>query len=143
MLTWHERRNLSPQERFNKSYTITDSGCWQWSEKTKRGVPIIGIGTETHNARRFSFIINIGEIFESSYTVITNCGNAMCVNPNHLDLICKQENAKKHSNAKFNFYDNCIKCGFPKNNFVTYGDTKVCPECMRIRTRNRRKNERN
>ena len=70
---------------------LSPNGCWKWKGSTnKSGQPIfkqksISSSTQKENisARNYVWILNNKSIKEG-YKIITNCGNILCINPNHL-----------------------------------------------------------
>ena len=136
--SWHEKRTLTPKQRFEASILKDENDCWVWQGKIKRNLPVICIEQNYINAKLYSFIENVGEIFESNYTVVNNCGNNICVNPAHLNLENRVLQAFKKAKKFFDSLTNCKKCGFKKEGFIADGKGSLCcPECIKNRQKKR------
>jgi len=140
MIIVREKRDLIAQEIFNKSYIVNESGCWIWSGKNTRGVPYIYADDKIINAKRFIFTKEIGEIFESIYTLGNSCDNNQCVNPNHLIIMTRTEKASIAFMKKTTASGVCNQCGLHRDYFrKTANGKKECPDCRKTRNKNRKR----
>jgi hypothetical protein len=88
-------------ERFWSSISATTAeGCWSWNgPKNKQGYGrfMKSIGerkTVELKPHRFSYELIVGEI-DKDLTVDHTCRNKSCVNPSHLEIVSRGENAKR------------------------------------------------
>lgn len=69
-----------------------ENECWVWSGITKGNYPRLDLGKNsdgkraTRSARNYSYEKYIGPI-PDNLQVTTTCGNTLCTNPNHLQLV--------------------------------------------------------
>ena len=77
------------EERFKSNINIKDeNSCWNWLGCTRQNY---GYGVFQHNyvklpASYYSLLIFCGIDIPSGMRVFNICGNALCVNPNHLEI---------------------------------------------------------
>ena len=86
------------KDRFEKHIEkITESGCWIWTgcASSKKGTPYgrFSFGGKVRFAHRISFLIYNGVLFDD-LCVLHRCDVPSCVNPNHLFLGTKKDNAQ-------------------------------------------------
>jgi hypothetical protein len=85
----------SLQERFERQYTPEpNSGCWLWAgfERSNQGYGGIQIGGRAKFAHRVSWELHRGPIPDGLF-VLHKCDVPSCVNPDHLFLGTKRDNA--------------------------------------------------
>lgn len=100
-----------PLPRFNASYEVRANGCWEWTGSVaSHGYGSFGVDGRTETAPRVAYKLFVGEIPEGA-CVLHSCDNRLCVNPNHLTVGDKAQNAQEAvergrmtlpSNAKLN-----------------------------------------
>jgi hypothetical protein len=79
----------TPEERFMRFVTRTDSGCWQWNGATHSdSVPQFAPGNGAHptEARRWAYEHWNGPI-RQGMRIGPKCGNVSCVAPAHLEAM--------------------------------------------------------
>lgn len=86
-------------ERFwSKVNKKTNSGCWEWTaRKNDDGYGTIKINNKQCYSHRFSWQLFNGFILKGLF-VLHKCDNPSCVNPDHLFLGTKKDNAKDRDN---------------------------------------------
>lgn len=125
--------------RFNQKYNILENGCWEWTGKIEKS----GYGRFWKNgksvfAHRFAYEIFNGVIPEK-LTVDHLCKNRKCVNPNHLDLATRHENARRGNNKIAN-NKSITHC--PQgheydiiNTYVKLNGERACKVCSKLRNK--------
>lgn len=90
-------REIAPEERFRRRYTIDDGGCWIFGGRLNHD----GYGTMFWNGHRYlahqiSYLWNIGDIPEE-LEIDHTCKNRACVNPEHLEAVAHRVNVMRGS----------------------------------------------
>jgi DNA-binding transcriptional regulator YhcF (GntR family) len=71
--------------RFKTLITIDDNGCWNWHKKRTNGNLLFHIGrSKGFSARRWIWFEFYKKHITQDHHIFYNCGNNMCVNPEHL-----------------------------------------------------------
>lgn len=99
--------NLTPDCIYNNSIPEPNSGCWLWLERTNKGGYGVLKRRQVHLlAHRASFTLFKGPIYEGA-SVLHNCNNRLCVNPEHLRLGSDFQNAQdkiRSGNSRTNVF---------------------------------------
>lgn len=83
------------------------TGCWNWT-KARYGNGEYGAvwnGVRTVPAHRFCYEVFYGVILSNTQVVDHKCRNKLCVNPQHLEAVNKQENRRRGIGAKLSAGD--------------------------------------
>lgn len=75
------------------------SGCWPWLGTKKLGYGIANVNRRQVCAHRVALKIFKGVEVDPEMTVDHLCGNRGCVNPAHLDVCSRGENARRAMTA--------------------------------------------
>lgn len=59
--------------------------CWVWTGVQRNGYGIININGRTRNAHRAAYALFVADV-PYGQSVLRNCGNSLCCNPEHLYL---------------------------------------------------------
>jgi len=126
------------EERFWEKVEKTD-GCWFWTG----GVNGSGYGSILHYGKaikvhRFSYELSYGLIAET-LEAHHKCGNKICVNPEHIQLINKVFHAQHHRQ----FRKKPIKCIHGhrytlQNTYIDKRGYMTCKACKKKRNRRKR-----
>jgi hypothetical protein len=88
---WPKRRDGTPWWR------ETEDGCWEWQHPVSEGrYPTMRCGKNSVRAHRFAFEVAFGPISKGA-DIHHRCGNKLCVNPNHLEMVSRQAHSSRHS----------------------------------------------
>lgn len=73
--------------KFRLSYIQDDNGCWVWIKlRSPRGYGIFSFHNKNWQAHRVSYYLATGRQIDAGMVTTWDCGNASCVNPDHLQL---------------------------------------------------------
>jgi hypothetical protein len=85
---------MSPAERIWAYSEVQANGCWKWQRSgSPEGYGQTTLGGRQMGAHRASYLVYVGPI-PDGMTVDHTCFNPSCVNPAHLRLLTRQENAR-------------------------------------------------
>lgn len=109
-------------------YEVAASGCWEWMGRLdRRGYGVLGTGRFAH---RLAYETFNGPI-QDGLTVDHICFNRRCLNPDHLQLLTRSENARRQRSA---LKTECVN-GHPFDGVNTYfrtkGGRRACRACNR------------
>ena len=77
----------------SRSIPVPEAGCWLWYRATtSKGYGAITRDTVTHLAHRISYLVYKGDI-RAEDCVLHKCDTRCCVNPEHLFLGDRKDNA--------------------------------------------------
>lgn len=84
--------------RFEKKFTKVDGGCWEWDAcKNEYGYGVFSYEGKPMQAHRVSWEIYVGSK-PDNMCVLHRCDNPGCVNPAHLFLGTRTDNANDRDN---------------------------------------------
>ena len=120
-----------------------NSGCWIWDA----GINAYGYGTfagysgETELAHRVSYEMHVGKI-PPGMQIDHRCRLRCCVNPDHLEVVTKEENYRRGDAAYFHSSKTHCQRGHPyegDNLYVAPSGARHCRTCANALKRFRRK----
>lgn len=115
--------------------------CWNWTASTIRGYGAISEGGKYGKkvyAHRWSYEHLVGPIPEG-LEIDHLCRNALCVNPDHLEPVTREQNAQRMQRSR-NLSGLC-KYGHPLDYVRKDGTGRQCSTCSAERQRARRRRE--
>lgn len=87
------------EPRFWQNVTISDSACcWEWKGALRNGYGVFSVNGKITYAHRYSYKLVYNQIKEG-LCVLHKCNNRLCVNPSHLYIGTKQDNANDKVNS--------------------------------------------
>lgn len=128
-----------PDRRFRESYTVTDSGCWQWTGWLEsNGYARFTIGQKRTGAHRWAYERFVGSI-PPGMAIDHLCRNRACVNPDHLEPVTTRANLLRGETlAAANAAKTHCKHGHkftPENTVRDGAGNRQCRECRNRRAR--------
>lgn len=133
-------------KNFLKKIMILPEGCWQWTgAHSKNGYGIVRLGGKygknrpAHRAMYEHFFGVVDRLLEMDHL----CRNRLCVNPNHLEPVSKQENVRRGESGKWQRDKTHCPHNHEYNEENTVMHTKIhngkkykyraCRECIRVK----------
>lgn len=88
---------MTPEEqRFWSFVDKTAPGCWLWKgSKHANGYGRIQIHGHRIGAHRIAYMLCVGHI-DTDKVIHHECGNKLCVRPDHLKCVSKSEDTKSY-----------------------------------------------
>lgn len=138
---------MDPIDRFNRSYTVLESGCWRWdlSRNVKSGYAQFSTSrTTTAQAHRWAYLTFVGPIPEGmtvEHSCHTNdlscpggstCPHRACVNwQDCLTLVSRAENSRRSRKIQDQISRTHCPAGHPYSeaNTATYNRMRSCKTC--------------
>lgn len=126
-------------QRFMK-YVKQSRSCWEWyGNKIHIGYGVFGLNYRHMLAHRVSYEL-FREKIPNGLVIDHLCRNRCCVNPDHLEVVTQQENARRGETGKNNQYSKKTHCpqGHPydeKNTWIDKNNYRYCRNCNKIRQR--------
>lgn len=142
MSTRTYNRSWTDLSRISSKYKIDENGCWIWQAGMYGcGYGKFSLNGKNTNAHRASFIIHNGS-FDFSKMVLHKCDVKKCINPDHLYIGDKSQNAKDAYNrgqlVSWGSKKTHCKNGHEfslKNTKYTKKKRRRCLECAKIRSK--------
>lgn len=78
----------------SENFTVTESGCWEWSRATTRGYGVLRHNGRVVRAHRLAVEIATGVSLTRTEVVMHKCDNPPCINPDHLSVANQAANLK-------------------------------------------------
>lgn len=74
-----------------------DDSCWNWTGPTNsQGKCRVSFGPRNETVQRVAYRLSVGPI-PSGMLIIRSCGNTLCCNPAHLELVTPAEAARRRN----------------------------------------------
>lgn len=129
--------------RFNRSYKITESGCWEWQLSLHNGYGVFVVDGKKVPAHVWSYIHFNGDydrLLDIDHTCHNNtgcrggvtCEHRSCVNPDHLEPVTRKENANRGETGQYLARRTHCKNGHeftPENTILTKIGRRRCRAC--------------
>lgn len=129
---------LTSAERFWTRYTVTPSGCWEWSTLRTDGYGQVTIDGRKWLAHRYAYTTAVGPI-GAGLQIDHLCKNPPCMNPAHLEVVTPHENNMRSDSlaAQRARMTHCPRGhAFTPENIYARPDRKqsrMCRTCCQIR----------
>lgn len=129
-----ERQRIPLEQRFWAKVEKTE-GCWFWLAATPCGYGLIWVDGAYRPAHRVSYEWVHGPI-PDGLELDHLCRNPSCVNPEHLEAVTHQENARRGEGTMGDLYTpkTCCKHGHPysgENLYLPPRGGRECRACLK------------
>lgn len=131
MQDYKEKLNDGFESKFHIQYKKEKNGCWVWQAgKTDTGYGMFWTGKRTIGAHRISYVLHKG-LIPKGMCIDHLCKNRACVNPDHMEVVTRGENARRGDHAESK-KTHCAK-GHPydEKNTYWYRNHRICRTCAR------------
>jgi len=78
---------MNLQERFESKFSIPNNSCWVWHGYIDNGVPMFPVKRRYRSARQIALQIYTGTSVPAGHVACAKCGNSLCVNPDHTEIV--------------------------------------------------------
>ena len=75
-------------------------GCWIWTGRTEKGVPVIRTTDSQTTAARYYWAREKGKPVPAGKVLYALCGNRLCVNPRHREPVTQKERSYRSGEVK-------------------------------------------
>ena len=82
--------------RFETKYTV-EGECWVWHGYVDDGVPMFPVKRRYRSARQVALQIYTGASVPAGYVARAKCGNSLCANPDHAEIVPRSRSWGPHN----------------------------------------------
>lgn len=124
-------------ERLDERTHVVDTGCWEWTgAKISTGYGEIKVGGSPKLVHRLSYELHVAPI-PDGMQIDHLCGNRLCLNPEHLEVVTRRENILRSSAPTA---QNAVKTHCPRGHLYDVANTyfrrdrhgRQCRACARL-----------
>lgn len=133
--------NQEIQERFFVKVQKSNN-CWNWLAGTNRGYGRFGVNGVNIQAHRISLELS-GVVIPKGRVIDHICRNRKCVNPKHLRVVTRKQNALENSDSVCVRHASKTHCPkghlYSGTNLRLYKGSRKCVACVNARNKMRNK----
>lgn len=119
-------------DEFENLVYETPSGCWEYHGTTNEmGYGALGIDNRRMYAHRYVYECMVGKI-PDGMMLHHKCGNKVCVNPIHMELLTLAEHTRLHNNSTKDFCKNGHR-RTEENTYILPNGKSSCRDCRELR----------